>query len=169
MGQTKDGGYQKLDTTTPEQRSVLNGILQGTGGGSQPLWQQSMAGLSAFLPGGTGFDPIAGEARRGFQEQTAPSIMEAMGTGARGSSALNQAMAGAGSGLESQLAALRAQMMQAAAGQGLQAAMGAAQEPMFAYQPRQQPFWQQAVLGGLGAGGQIGGGLLSNTNLFARK
>lgn len=60
-----------------------------------------------------------------FQQQVIPQIAErfaGMGTGAGGlnSSALNQTLAQAGSGLQNQLAALRQQMQGQAAGQGLQ-------------------------------------------------
>jgi hypothetical protein len=44
--------------------------------------------------------------------------------------------------------------------QGLSAAsLGLGTQP-FAYMQRQTPFWQQALLGGIQAGGQVGGALL---------
>jgi len=167
MGQSKDGGYIKQPTSTTEQGSFIQNLLsQGVGGGGT-IGNQSLEGLAAFLPGGTGFQPIAGEARRGFQEQTLPGIMEALGSQAKGSSAVNQAATGAGAGLESQLAALRSQMMQQSAGMGLQGAMGAAGESQFAYQPRQLPFWQQMLLAGTAAAGETARGVAGNAALFA--
>jgi hypothetical protein len=154
MGQAKDGGYMQKSTVTPEQKSFLDQILAQGG-----IGQQAMQGLSQFMPGGTGTDPIAAQARQGFERQTLPAIMEAMGTGAKGSSGLSQTLAGAGTDLEGQIAAMRSQMGLQATGMGLQSAMGAATEPQFAFMPRQMPFWQQATLGGLGGLGGIAGGL----------
>jgi len=114
-----------------------------------------MQGLSSYMPGGSGADPIAAQANRGFEQQTLPSIMEALGTGVKSSSGLNQTMGAAGSDLQSQLAALRSQMGLQAAGQGMQAGMQGAGESQFAYMPRQMPFWQKASLGGMDLAGNI--------------
>jgi len=171
MGQSKDGGYMKQKTVTPEQEGFLNKILGGQGGAGQDIYKQALQGISSFLPGGEGFDPIAAQARKGFQQQTMPQIMSAMGTDARGSSSLNQAMSSAGAGLEGQLASQRAQMMMPAAFNAVGMGQTAAQNPMFAYQQKQMPFWQQMMLGGVGAGGQIGGGMASAgmfNNLFSQ-
>jgi hypothetical protein len=67
---------------------------------------------SALGSGTQGFDPIEDRYRRMFQEQTIPSIAErftAMGQGAQRGSSFPAALGRAGSDLESQLAALRAQ------------------------------------------------------------
>lgn len=175
MGQSKGGGYQKLPTISPEQQTLLQQLLGQTGQfGSitqNPLYQQSVEATRQFLPGGQGFAPIQAEAHRQFQQQTLPEIMNAYGSGAKTSSALNQALAGAGQNLNTALASQLAQMQLGAAQQGAQfaampqqqalsqASLGLGIQP-FAYQPRQTPFWQQLLLGGIGAGGQIGGGML---------
>lgn len=179
MGQPKGGGYQKLTTQSKGQKGLLEQLLGISGqslqaGGNiaeNPAYQQALQAFQSFLPGGTGFQPIQQEAQRNFQQQTIPSILNAYGSNSRGSSALNQALAGAGQNLNSSLGAQLAQMQLGAAGQ----AVGAAQVPYqqglqgaglglgtqsFAYAPRQTPFWQQALLGGLQAGGQIAGSAL---------
>jgi hypothetical protein len=179
MGQSKGGGYEKLPTMSSEQQTLLQQLLgqagQGIQGGgalaNNPLYQQSVEATRQFLPGGQGFAPIQAEAQRNFQQQTLPSIMNAYGSDAKSSSALNQALAGAGQNLNTALASQLAQMQLGAAGQGAQLAgmpqqmgfnqaqLGLGTQP-FAYQPQQQPFWKQLLLGGIGAGGQIGGGWL---------
>lgn len=57
---------------------------------------------------GTGTDDIIAEARRGFQQETVPDILERIGGAGQGrSSALNLALANASQGLEGRLANLR--------------------------------------------------------------
>jgi hypothetical protein len=179
MGQSKGGGYEKLPTLSKPQQSILNQLLgmsgqnlQSSGNiGQNPAYQQALQAFQSFLPGGQGFQPIQQEAQRNFQQQTIPQILNAFGSNSKGSSALNQALAGAGANLNTSLGSQLAQMQLGAAGQ----AVGASQVPYqqalqgaqlglgrdtFAYQPRQQPFWQQALLGGLQAGGKIGSAAL---------
>lgn len=155
MGQSRDGGYQKLATGTADQTSLINQLIAQYGG-QGGLQEQAMNALKGYLPGGEAFSPIEAQAREGFQQQTIPSIVESLGQGQKGSSALNQALASAGSGLESQLAAQKSQMGMQAIGMS-QPYYQQAMESQFAYQPKQKPFWQEALLGGIGAGGKIAG------------
>ena len=160
MGQSKGGGYVKKETVSPEQLTLLQNFLKQ----SMPQMQEAAEGYRQFLPGGGGGQAISSEAQRQFQQRTIPSIMNAFGSGAKSSSALNQALASGGADLNSSLAAQLAQM-QLGVAQGLgglasgQAQMGT-QTPQFAYMQKQMPFWQSALLSGIGAGGQIGGSML---------
>lgn len=157
MGQSKDGGYQKLPTMTPQQQTLLNQFL-GQGGQNA---QGAAAGFQQFLPGGGGGQAFQDQAKKNFEQSTIPSILNAFGSGTKGSSALNQALASGAANLNTDLAAKLADM-QLQASQGLgnlglgQAGLGS--KDQFAYAPKQQPFWQQALLGGIGALGGIGGG-----------
>jgi hypothetical protein len=171
MGQPKGGGYTKLPVQSEGQESILNQILAAVtqnlqGGNQNPLYEQATQALQGFLPGGQGFQPIQAEAQRNFKEQTIPSILNAFGSNSKSSSALNQALAGAGQNLNSSLAAQQAQSQLGAAGQALgasqlpyQNALSAAGlglgTPTFAYQPTQMPFWQQLALAGTQAGGKV--------------
>ncbi len=127
---------------------------------SQGNYQQAAQGFQQFLPGGGGGQAISDAAHQRFQQQTIPSIMNAFGSDAKSSSALNQALAAGASNLNTDIAAQLAQM-QLGAAQGLgglaqgQASIGT-QTPQFAYAPKQQPFWQSALLGGLNTAGQFG-------------
>ena len=148
MGQSKGGGYVKKEAVTPEQQTLLNQFLQQAGLNTQ----QASQGYAQFLPGGGGGEPIAQAAQQRFQQQTIPSILNAFGTGSKGSSALNQALAAGGANLNTDLAAQLAQMqLQASQGQGnlgvQQGQLGS--KDQFAYLQRQQPFWQSAILAGL--------------------
>lgn len=160
MGQSKDGGYIKKDVLSPEQTTLLQQLLSQASGNAN----QAAQGFSQFLPGGKGGQPIINQANQNFQQQTLPSILNAFGSGAKSSSALNQALAAGGANLNTDLASQLAQL-QLGAAQGLgglsqsQAGLGI-QTPQFAFMQRQQPFWQSALLGALGIGGQAAGGFL---------
>lgn len=155
MGQSKGGGYMQLPTVTGGQGTALDWLMN-QGQGNQ---EAAAEGYKQFLPGGGGGQPIIDAAQQRFQQQTIPSIMNAYGSGAKSSSALNQALAAGGANLNSDIAAQLAQM-QLSAAQGLggmggqQSALG--QSPQFAYQQKQMPFWQSAILAGIGAGGDAG-------------
>ena len=156
MGQSKGGGYQQLPTVTGGQQSALEWLMN-QGQGNQ---QAAAEGYKQFLPGGGGGKPIIDAAQQRFQQETIPQIMNAFGSGAKTSSALNQALAAGGANLNSDIAAQLAQMqLQAAQGLGnmggQQSVVG--QSPQFAYQQRQQPFWQSALLAAIGAGGEAAG------------
>ena len=160
MGQSKGGGYVQKDVVTGGQKSLLDQLLAQAGGNLN----QAAQGYAQFLPGGGGGKAITEQANKNFQQQTIPSILNAFGTGSKGSSSLNQALAAGASNLNTDIASQLAQM-QLQASQGLgnlgqgQANLGAG-TPQFAFLQRQMPFWQSALLGGVGAGGQIGRGVL---------
>jgi len=169
-------GYNKFSTLTSEGTSALQQLLQlvmqnlsgGQGGGNlaeNPAYQQALQASQSFLPGGEGFKPIQEEAQRNFQQSTIPSILNQFGGDSKGNSALNQALAGAGQNLNTSLGSLMAQMRLGAAGQtaqlagqpyqqGLQGAQLGLNVSPFGYTPKPTPFWQNAILGGINAGGQ---------------
>ena len=160
MGQTSGTGYEKIEALAPEQKTMLNQMM----GQANPNMQQAAAGYQQFLPGGGGGQAMTDQANKNFQQQTIPSVMKAMGAGAKSSSALNQALGASGANLNTDLASMLSQM-QLQASQGLgnigsnQAQIGAGTN-QFALAPKQQPFWQQALLGLIGGAGQIGGAYL---------
>lgn len=165
MGQSKGGGYKKLTTATKQQQTFLNNILQQ----ANPNLQQAAQGYAQFLPGGGGGEAIANAAQQRFQQQTLPSIMNAFGSGAKTSSALNQALAAGGANLNTDIASILSQLqLNAAQGMGnLGLGLGnIGTQSQFAYAPRQMPFWQQFALAGIGAGGETAKGLASNPALF---
>lgn len=154
MGQSKGGGYQKMDNLTPQQQQYQNWII------SQMPEYMKMAqeGYAQFLPGGGGGKAISDAAHSRFQQQTIPSIMNAFGTGSKTSSGLNQALAAGAANLNTDIAAQLAQMqMQAAQGMsGLaQGSQGAAFNPAFGYQQKGMPFWQQMIAGLVDKGGDV--------------
>jgi hypothetical protein len=160
MGQSKGGGYIQKEAVTPEQKSFLDQILQMAGGNLG----QAAQGFNQFLPGGGGGKAITDQANKNFQQQTIPSILNAFGTGSKGSSSLNQALAAGASNLNTDLASQLSQM-QLAASQGLgniglgQGGIGAG-TPQFAYLQKQMPFWQSALLAGISGGSQAGKAVL---------
>lgn len=160
MGQSKGGGYTQLPTVSPEQLTLLQQLLSQAGNSLS----QASQGYQSFLPGGQGGQAITNQANQNFQQNTLPSILNSFGSGAKSSSALNQALAAGASNLNSNIAAQLAQM-QLGAAQGLgnlgtqQASLGA-QTPQFAYLQKQPPFWQQALLGGISGGSQLGSAFL---------
>lgn len=160
MGQSKGGGYTQKQTVTPEVATFLQQIL----GPAMQNQQGAAEGFRQFLPGGGGGQAITDQANKNFEQQTLPSIFNAFGTGSKGSSSLNQALAAGASNLNTDLASMLAQA-QLSASQGLgnlggnQAQLGT-QTPQFAFAQRQQPFWQSALLGLLGGGSQAAGSFL---------
>ncbi len=136
MGQSKDGGYMQKTTVTPQQQTLLNQIIQQ----ALPNLQAASQGYQQFLPGGGGGEAIQKQALNQFQQQYLPAIMNAYGSNAKSSSALNQALAAGASNLNTNIASQLAQMqLQAAQGAGSlgsgQAGL-AAQTPQFAYKCR---------------------------------
>lgn len=162
MGQSRGGGYQKKDILSGNQRTLLDQLL----GQALPNQQQAAQGFQQFLPGGGGGEPIANQALQNYQQRTIPSILNSFSSGgnAKGSSALNQALAASASNLNTDLASQLAQL-QLSASSGL-GGLGSQQGGLglgtssFALTPKGIPFWQQALLGGIGAGGQFGKGYL---------
>ena len=159
MGQSKGGGYTKLPTITPQQQTMLNQFLSQAGANTNAASQ----GFLQFLPGGGGGQAFQEQAKKNFEQSTIPSILNSFGQGTKGSSSLNQALASGAANLNTDLAAKLAEM-QLQASQGLgglglgQASVGS--KDQFAYAPKQQPFWQQMLLAGLGAGGQAARGFI---------
>lgn len=162
MGQSKGGGYEKLPTLTPQQTTLLNQML---GQGGQNV-QGAAQGFQQFLPGGGGGQAFQQQAQKNFEQSTIPSILNAFGSGTKGSSSLNQALASGAANLNTDLAAKLADM-QLQASQGLgnlglgQAGLGA--KDQFAYAPKQTPFWQQLLLGSVQAGGQAARGIVGGS------
>ena len=155
MGQSKGSGYSKMDTMTPEQKSFWQQNMQQ----AMPWMQQAAQGYAQFLPGGGGGKAIQDQAMQRFQQQTLPSVMSSFGSGAKTSSALNQALGAAGSQMQTDLASQLAQMqMQAAGGMaGLgQGASNIGMQPGFAYLQNKNPWWQDILGQLIGAGGKIG-------------
>lgn len=154
MGQSKNGGYQKLDAVTKEQKTLLDQYLKQAQGNTAGAAQ----GFNQFLPGGGGGQAFQQQAQKNFEQSTVPSILNAFGTGSKGSSSLNQALASGAANLNTDLAAKLADM-QLQASQGLgNLGLGQGQigsKDQFAYSPKQTPFWQQALLGGIGAAGKV--------------
>jgi hypothetical protein len=179
MGVPKGGGYQKVGALNGGQKDILSQILGQSGsqlnqaGNIQdsPLYQQAAQAIQGFLPGGEGFNPIQEAANKNFQQQTIPSILNSFGTGTKGSSALNQALAAGASNLNTNLASQLAQMQLQAAGQaaglsqmpyqqGIQgASLGLGTQP-HAFTPRAAPFWQDLLLAGISGGSQVAGSWL---------
>jgi len=165
LGATKSQpDYTQVAATTPTQNTYLdNALSQATQN------QQSASDIYNSFGTGQGAQPLVDQANKNFQQTTIPQIMNAFGTGGKTSSALNQALAGGASSLNSDIAAILANAkLQAAnglAGVGGQQAQVGAGTSQFGYQQNQQqvPFWKQALLGAIGAGGQVGGAALGRT------
>jgi hypothetical protein len=156
MGQSKSGGYAKKQAVTQSQQTLLDQLL----GNANPQLQSAAQGFQQFLPGGGGGEAISNAAHQRFQQQTIPSILNAFGSGSKGSSALNQALAAGAANLNTDLASQLSQM-QLGAAQGLgnlglgQAGLGVNKD-QFAYMPKQQPFWQSALLALINGGSKVG-------------
>src|SRR5271169_1379542 len=113
-GSSKDSGYEKLDALPPELRTAIQQLLQQGNVNSQ----QAAEGYKQFLPGGGGGEAIKNQAYKDFQQRTIPSILNAF-SGAKGSSALNQALASGGADLNTSLASMLSQyQLEAARGLG---------------------------------------------------
>lgn len=141
---------EQVPKYSSEQQQVLNQILaQAMGGMQNPT---------------KGFGPIEEQARMGFRQKTLPSILErfaGMGQN-RMSSGLMGSLGEAGTGLETNLAAMKSQY-------GLQnqgnlqnlLGMGLTQQFDTIYKPK-SPGILGGMMGGLGQGlgGALGGGML---------
>jgi len=111
-------GYEKF---TPGGAAAEKGFQQfqpDMGKDAERLAKESAAGYREFLPGGGGGQAIAQAAQNRFQQQTLPSILNAFGSGAKTSSALNQALAAGAANLNTDLGAELARM-QLGAAQGI--------------------------------------------------
>jgi len=97
-------GFEKqFQRFTPEQQSAFSQILQsGLGQLNQPQYNPGQYQFD--------FNPIAQQAREGFQNRTIPSILERLtASGGQDSSALGHTLGQAGADLETNLASLGAQ------------------------------------------------------------
>lgn len=161
---------KKIPTGTKEQQGLLNNILaQAMGmsqGGGYDLAQQY---FNNFLGPNQqqAFDQFSQPYMQQFEEQMLPQIAERFaGMGALSSSGFGQALGGAASGLQSQLAQLFSQLQSQAAGQQYNqynqlAQQGLGYQP-FAYQQKQGSGGFLAPMLGAAAsafGGPIGGAL----------
>ena len=152
MGAAKDGGYIKQATATGKQSKGIDQFLKL----AQDYLKQSGEAQKGYLPGGKSNQAVTTAANNNFNQETLPSIMNAFGSGAKSSSALNQALAAGASNLNTNIAAQNSQTgLQAAQGLGsLGSGLGGlGTQSQFAYSQRQQPFWQSALLGGINAAG----------------
>lgn len=158
---------KQVPTKTPQQMDFLSQMLQslmgGTGGQGQEAALQHLMGLLSGSP--ESFQAIEAPARRGFEQQTIPGILERFsGGGAGRSSGLQQTLGAAGQELETGLAAQRGQMQQDAVKQLLANFLGQSQLGLGTQtfenvmQPGRGGFLQ-SLLGGMSGGfGQFGQG-----------
>lgn len=113
------GKTKKRNRLTPEQQEYLSSIYSGEGGyGANPLFQAGSDWLQKILSGDTSV--FEAPLLQQFEQQVMPQIAERFGgAGAGSSSALNQTLARAGQDLQTQIAAVRANLMNQASGQAL--------------------------------------------------
>jgi hypothetical protein len=138
---------KKESILTSQQQNALQSILgqfnpEQANLMGNPLYQSGSSYLQNLLQGGPGaFDQFEAPYLRQFNEEIAPALAERFTAGdAQRSSAFNNAFAKESSNLSQNLASLRGQLQQGAAGQALQYS--------------QQPFQNQLALGQLGLGTQ---------------
>lgn len=163
---------KKLSTMSPQQQQLLNSLLgqmnQGGGGG------QALSTLQSYLnPSQQGFEQFADPYMQQFQSKVLPGIAERFaGAGALSSSGFGQAIGGASSDLQSQLAQLYSGRQQQSAQSLLGFGQNLLSQQPFAYHNKQgggtmgQGFAQglSGALPGLlsslfqGGGGGAGGG-----------
>lgn len=171
---------KKVDTGTKEQQALHGDILgqlkqmMQPGGG----YNQAQGYLNSFLqPGNQGFEQFADPYMQNFQEQVLPGISERFaGAGALSSSGFGQAIGGAASGLQGQLAQLFSQLQQQSAqsqlGQFNQMSQQGLNYQPFAYQQKQG---SAGFLGPLATGlgtalaGPLGGAMAGGiSSLFSK-
>ena len=127
----RKGRYRQLPTLGPEAGGFLKQLFQGLSpeGGAGGGYEQALQQLMGIITGSPeSFEAFEAPARRGFQEQTIPNILERFsGRGAGSSSGLQQTLGAAGERLEEGLAKQRGGMKQDAIRQLLQNFMQQAQ------------------------------------------
>ena len=161
--------FQQVPSLSGEQSNFLSSILSnlGQGGLAGQGYQSAIQNLLGILQGSPqSYAAIEEPARRGFQQQTIPSILERFsGAGARSSSGLQQTLGQAGANLETNLAAQRGERQQNAVQQLLgnflsqgQLGLGtrAFENIMRPAQPGFLQNFGQNLSEGLQGGGQIG-------------
>jgi hypothetical protein len=186
-------GYSSISTLDKGQKNVLNQLMQQLsqmfrGGGADiqqnPLYQSGASYLQNLLSGSPeSTSAFEAPYLRQFNEQIVPGLAErfaGMGAGAQSSSAFRNALGSASSGLQENLAALRAGLQGQASDQALQyaqqpfanlsglAGLGLGTQTK-AFMPKQQSFWQQLLTSGAGGVGQgVGslGGMWGLSKLF---
>lgn len=166
MARAFGGSFEQISPYSTQQQGALNQLLQmamGQMGGGGGMGQMGI-GMKPF-----DFAPIAQQARTQFQQQTIPSIAERFTSmGGQRSSGFQEALGGAGAGLEEALASQGAQFGMQQQGQQMNQLMqllGLALRPQYetAYrQPeqQQQSTFMQMLPGLLAGGGALAGGLL---------
>lgn len=160
------GGLSNFFLGSPERTEQMSTVSPEQQGAMMQMLQRGLAGMDQF-----DFAPIEQQARRGFQQQTLPSIAErftSMGGGQR-SSAFQQALGQAGAGLEQNLASMKQQynlqrqpLFQQMINMGLRPQF---ENVMHARQPGMLETGISSLLGGLG-GALGGGGLGSLLGMF---
>lgn len=166
---------KQFETLNSRQKDVLRDLLKHLNISlpsveEEPLYQQGQQYLSGILSQSPeAMQQFEAPAMRQFNEEIVPGIAERFsGMGARNSSAFQQAMGQAGTGLAERLAAMRANLGMQATQQGLGYALTPFQQ---ALQQQQltlgrtglglgtAPFGYQAFQGTPGFGSSIAGGL----------
>lgn len=157
--------FSRTRTMTRPQTNFLNQLYQGGGLESSPLYQQGSNYLSDLLSGSPeNYANFEAPYMQNFQQNIIPQIAErfaGMGTGAgaSSSSALYNALAQAGRGLQTDLAGLRSGLQNQSASQGLQYAQlpfsqrlaGLSAQPyQTTYQPGQPGLFTNVLSGLLG-------------------
>jgi hypothetical protein len=159
---------KQLSNLTPEQQSAFRDYIQN--------WQNSQAGYNKALnqqeqfldPNSEAYSAFLDPLRREFDQQTIPGLAEQFAgygaeSGALSSSGFGQALGAAGGNLTSQLAQLKAQLMNQASqnlfgqyNQGANQALGARAFEN-TYQPGRGGFGENALSGvAQGVGRQVG-------------
>ena len=136
---------------TPSRSEQFQRFTGPQQGALDQILSQGLSGLQG-MQGKFDFAPIEQQARSNFNTQTIPSIAErftSLGSGSQNSSAFQNALGSAGSGLEQSLAALKSQygLQQQGMNQNLiQNLLGFGLQPRYenAYFPRQPGFAENA-------------------------
>lgn len=159
-GQNQNSGGNFF-TGTPERTMLFNRFSPDQQQALSSALQQALGGL-----GQNNFDfaPIEQQARENFSQQTIPSIAERFTSmGAQKSNAFNQALSGAGAGLETNLAALKSahgmnqqQLLQNLLGLGLTS------QNESIYRPSQPGFLQNTAQAASSALPYVGASYLMN-------
>lgn len=152
---------QQVPTLTGGQSDFLSQILGnlGQGGLGGQGYESAIQNLLRILSGSPeAFQAFEAPAKRQFQEETIPNILERFsGAGARSSSGLQQTLGGAGRQLSEDLSAQRSGLQQNAVQQLLSNFMGQGQLGLGTrafeniLRPA-EPGFLQSLLGGLGQG-----------------
>lgn len=153
MGGSK--GYTEESTLQGGQQSLLDEIMKMAG----PYMQQAAGGYQQFLPGGGGGEAMKQQANQNFQQNTIPSILNAFGSGTKGSSSMNQALASGASNMNTDLSSMLSQLqLQAAQGLG-SLGMGASQQGLSAntkaFMPKGPSMLEQIIGPLIGATGKV--------------